>query len=104
VTVDMQLALDHGGVRDDLAIELQHEMETADRMVPVVVAECFVVIGPERGDEQLANGRDLRRGQFGRRDPAQPRSTERQRAVPASAWRRASSASLSSVVWMTSPL
>ena len=60
-TIDVKAALDDGTVRDDLAIELEHEMDAAERMVPVVVAEPLVLVRPEPLNEQRADGRDLLR-------------------------------------------
>ena len=72
--VDVELALDDGGVGDDLAVELEHEMDAADGMVPVVVGEPLVVVRPECGHEQLADGRNTRLRQVVSRQPAQSQS------------------------------
>src|SRR3990170_1258786 len=71
--VDMQLSLDDGGVSDDLAVEFEHEMDTACRMVPVVVGEPLLLVRPECSLQQLADGRHLWHAQVLRRHLAQAR-------------------------------
>ena len=72
-TVDVQLALDDRRVSDDLAAEVQHEMDAADGMVPVVVGEPFFLVGPEGELEQDADGRDLPRCEVAGGQPSQSR-------------------------------
>jgi hypothetical protein len=57
---DVQLALDHRSVGEDLTVELQHEMQPADRVPPVLLGERLVA-GWERRPQQLADRLDLRR-------------------------------------------
>ena len=60
----MDLALDNLGVGDDLAIEVEDEMDAAQGVVPVLVGEPLVLARPERRKHQRADGRDLFRGQL----------------------------------------
>jgi predicted acylesterase/phospholipase RssA len=71
--IDMELTLDDGGVGNDLAVDVQDEMEAADSVIPVVLVEPLVLVRAERRNEQIADRRDLRRGQILRRQPAQAR-------------------------------
>ena len=56
--VDLELAVDHRRVRDDLAFEVEHEMHATDRVLPILLGERLV-IRVERSPEQLAYDRDL---------------------------------------------
>jgi hypothetical protein len=48
-------------------------MDAAHGVIPVVLAEPLVLVRAERRHEQIADRRDLRRGQILRRQPAQAR-------------------------------
>ncbi len=68
---DVQLALDHGRVGDDLPVELEHEMDPAKRMLPVVVGESLLLpLGPERDVHERADLANLAGGQLRGGEPA----------------------------------
>ena len=71
--IDVELTLDDRGVGDDLAIDVQHEMDAAHGVIPVVLLEPLVLLRAERGHEQIADRRVLQRGQILRREPTQAR-------------------------------
>ena len=70
----MEVALDDGCVADDLAADVEDEMGPADAVQPVVLGEALLLVVPERGREDRADGRDLGRRQLRRRELAQARS------------------------------
>ena len=69
---DVELALDNRRMGDDLAIEVEHEMEAADGMGPVIVGEPLLLVRPECGPHHGSDGGDLGRGQLIRWHPAHP--------------------------------
>ena len=56
---DVDPPLDHRRVADDRAVDLEDEMEAAERMSPVVVAEALLLVRPERLREQASECCDL---------------------------------------------
>ena len=67
----VDLAVDHGGVADDLGVVVEDEVNAADRVVPVVVGESLILVRPEGDGHQRSDGVNLRPGQLVRREPAQ---------------------------------
>jgi hypothetical protein len=59
----MEFPVDDRRVGDDFAVQVEHEMDAADGMVPIVVGEPFLLVQPECGQHQIANCPD-----FGRRE------------------------------------
>lgn len=56
---DAELALDHGGVGDDLLVELQHDMRSAKRVFPVGFLEPLLIIVSEGRGHEGPDRRDL---------------------------------------------
>jgi hypothetical protein len=71
--VDVELTLHDGGVGNDHAVDVQHEVSAAHGVIPIVLLEPFVLVRAERRHEQIADRRRLGRSQILRRQPAQAR-------------------------------
>jgi hypothetical protein len=67
----VDVALDDRRVGDDPAVQLEHDMDAADRVLPVIVGESVILIGAERDLHQRPDGGDLARRQLVGREPAQ---------------------------------
>ncbi len=61
VGADVDLAFDDGCVGDDLAVELQDEVPAAEGVLPVLLAEPFLLVVPEGRHQDRANGGDIGR-------------------------------------------
>jgi hypothetical protein len=64
---DVELPLHDGCVRDDLTVDIDHEMQAPGGVLPVVVGERLLGVRPEGLDQQRPDRRDLGGGQFVRR-------------------------------------
>ena len=53
----MQFPLHHGSVGGDLPVNIQHEMQAADGVLPVVVGERVLLVRPECLHEERADTR-----------------------------------------------
>ena len=64
--VELEVSLDDGRMSDDHSILLDDEVDTAERVLPVVVRESLILVRPEGFIEDRPDGDALVAGQVGR--------------------------------------
>ena len=68
--VDLEHAFDDRGMTSDHAVEIEHDVEPTERVLPVVVGEPFLLVVAERRVEHRADRKRRLGRQLGRGHPA----------------------------------